>query len=1383
MLVSVNAVKLQGALPTAVIATQLRCLAMALAIFVAGAVAVCAEAKNIRFRHLVQEDGLPSAGIQSIIQDRDGFVWLGSQNGLSRFDGYEFTNYQHEPGDPTSLAHDFVWSLLEDRDGSLWVGTDGGGLGHFDRSDETFSHYRNDPSNPSSLSDDRVRVLLEDRAGFLWVGTEAGGLNRLDKKTRSFTRFRHDPDDAGSLGGDSVRALFEDRLGMLWVATDGGGLSALNPATGVFTRFRHDPGNPISLSSDRVRSVFEDSSGSVWAGTYDGGLNRLDPIARRVERFQPDEASYDSLSSNKVRVVFEDSTGTLWIGTDQGLNAWQRDTNTFRHYRHEATDPSSLNHDTVISIFEDRGGVLWVGTFAGLNTWNTVSGDFAHYRRRSEEVTELSNNFVTSFAEDPDGSVWVGTFGGGLNRLHRPTGVFTSYRHVAGDPVSLSDDRVMSLLVDSEGVLWAGTLNGGLNRFNRRRGSFDRFQHVPGDSTSLAWNGVTALLEDQRSTLWVGTFRGGLHRFDRSHQSFLRYNHDPNDPHSLSSDRVTSIFEDRTGTLWVGTEVGGLNRLVRQADHFLHYRHDSGDPHSLSSDSIWSLAEDVDGDLWIGTRGAGLNRWSATDRQVGELSVTRYHPAQGLLSNNIFAALVSDEGDLWLSSDRGLTRLDPRTDRISHYDVSHGLQSNEFNFAAAMRARSGELYFGGVNGFNVFEPAAIRSNRNPPPVVLTDFLKFNTSVGFGRPLAEVDEIQLGYKDSVVAFEFAGLDYSAPEKNSYMYMLEGFDRDWIRSRGLRRATYTNLHAGSYVFRAKASNNDGVWNNEGLTVRLLVAAPPWRSWWAYGLYALVLAALAVWTSRSLQRRRLHALELERANTALKLEIKDRQTKEKALETEKRKAQQYLEVAEVIIMALDKHGRVSLINPKGCRVLGYEQDEIVGHHFIDRFVPDDCRSDVRAQLDGVGAYRYYEHELLTRDGSRRIVAWHSTRFAPDDDQPPIVLSSGSDVTQMRDLEKQVRMSQKMEALGTLAGGIAHDFNNILTAVYGYSTLTLETLPKKSAEAENVEQVVKASERARDLVGRILTFSRRDESPKEPIAIGPVVQEACALLRSSLPATIRFQAAIEPQCPAVIADPGQIHQVIMNLGTNAAHALEATGELEIKLESVELPAAAFGRGCELEAGTHVRLTVRDTGVGMDSATLEKMFDPFFTTKKVGSGTGLGLSVVHGIVKAHGGEISASSEPGRGTTIVVHLPAHGSEVPAFVLQEAPLTGRECVLFVDDEESITRVAKKMLEGAGYEVVAHTSGNEALRDFKGQPLRFQVLVTDQLMPEITGAALIEEMRKVRPDLPVVVASGTRKENPTQKLGHIFLQKPFSKAEITRMVREALDQSSAPSQKVN
>ncbi|MCP4202763.1 MAG: response regulator [bacterium] len=1341
------------------------------------------EPGTVRFRHLAQEDGLPSAGIQSILQDRDGFIWLGSQNGLSRFDGYEFTNYQHNPGDPGSLAHDFVWSLLEDHQGVLWVGTDGGGLSRFDPLTGSFTHFQNDPSDPTSLSGDRVRVLLEDQTGVLWVGTHSGGLNRFDRQSQSFTPFRHNPEDPASLGGDRVRDLFEDRLGLLWVATDGGGLSALNPATGVFTRFHHDPANPSSLSSDRVRCVFEDSGGSVWAGTYDGGLNRLDPAARKVDRFQPDKRSPRSLSSDKVRVVLEDTSGTLWVGTDDGLNAWEPATNTFRHYRHEAADPYSLSHDTVSSIFEDRGGVLWVGTYAGLNTWDTATGDFLHYRRRADEPTELSNNFVTSFAEDRDGSVWVGTFGGGLNRLDRTTGTFTSYRHEAIDPSSLSDDRVMSLLVDSRGVLWIGTLDGGLNRFDRRRGSFDRFQHDPGDPTSLGWNGVTALLEDQRSTLWVGTIRGGLHRFDSSRQSFVRYRHDPSDPRSLSSDRVTSVYEDQTGVLWVGTEAAGLNRLVRQTDGFVRYRHDPTDPRSLSSDSIWSLVGDADGDLWIGTRGAGLNRWRATDRRAGELSVTRYLLAQGLRSNNVFAALVSDQGDLWLSSDRGLARINPHDGKVTHYDTSHGLQSNDFNFAAAMRARSGELFFGGVNGFNVFAPASIRSNPHPPAVVLTDFLKFNSSVGFSSPLGEVEEIWLGHKDSVIAFEFAGLDYSAPEKNRYMYKLEGFDRDWIDAGNLRRATYTNLHAGSYAFRARASNNDGVWNEEGLTVRLVVAPPPWLSWWAYGLYALSVAVFAVAVARSLRRKRRHALALERANVSLKIEIHDRQAKEKALEAEKRKAQEYLDVAEVIMVALDEQGQVTLINQKGCRVLGYEEEEIVGSPWVEKFVPEDRRAEVRAQLEDIGAYQYYEYELLTREGDRRIIAWHSTRFAPGDDSAPIVLSSGSDITQMRELEKQVRMSQKMEALGTLAGGIAHDFNNILTAVYGFSSLTLDALPEESEEAEHIEQVVKASERARDLVGRILTFSRRDERPKEPVALGPVVQEACGLLRSSLPATIRFRATVDPDCPAVIADPGQIHQVVMNLGTNAAQALEASGELEIKLESVELAAADLGRGSDLVVGPHVRLTVKDSGHGMDAATLDRMFDPFFTTKEAGSGTGLGLSVVHGIVKAHGGDIRASSELGRGTTLVVHFPTGGIEAPVRDRQDTQFTGKECILFVDDEKSIAEVAKKMLEAAGYEVVAHTSGKEALRVFKGQPDRFQLLVTDQLMPEITGAALIEEMRRVRPDLPVVVASGTRKEDPTQRLGHAFLQKPFSPAEISRMVRQALDESRESDPSVN
>ncbi len=1338
-----------------------------------------AQSRSPHFTRISVEDGLPSASVHATLQDSYGFIWLGTESGLARFDGYEFVTYHFDSEDPTSLSHNDVRALALDRSGRLWVGTDGGGLNLFDPVTRSFSRFGNDPLASDSLSHDRVRTILEDRSGALWIGTDGGGLNRLDPGGSSFTRLQHSAGDRRSLSDDHVTEMIELRSGEIWIATNGGGVSVFDPETGRFRHYRHDPEDPLSLSSDAVRTLFQDYDGTIWVGTYDAGLNRFDPSRASFERFQPEGDQPSSLGSSKVSAILQDRANTLWIGTALGLEEWLPEREAFRHHRYDAANPHSIGNDTIISLYEDRGGVLWVGTLGGVATWTVTTGNFLHYFAGDSDAGELSNDYVTSFAEDRDGTIWVGTFGG-LNRLEGSTALFSHYRHAAGDASSLSDDRVMSLLVDRRGVLWAGTFDG-LNRFDSSSGTFERFHHDPDEPNSLSGDGIAALLEDRQGSLWVGVYRGGLNRYDSRTGEFLRFRHDPDDYGSLSSDRVVAVFEDDDGTLWVGTDDAGLNRLDREAGTFTRFRHDPGDPLSLSAHSAWSMASDGRGNLWVGTRGGGLNRWSADDRRANRGVFERFGEAEGLPSAMVFAIVADGRGDLWLSTDRGLARLDLESDTFTKYDSTHGLQSDEFNFAAAAKA-SGRLYFGGINGFNVFSPELIRANSYIPPVVLTDFLKFNQPADLG-PTSDLAAIELDHRESVIAFEFAALDYTAPERNRYRYMLEGFDRDWVDAGSLRHVTYTNLDPGPYVFKVQGSNNDGLWNEEGLAIALVTKPPPWLSPWAYSLY-VALAGLAILLAlRAYERKRRHARALSRINRSLRREIRARRANELALEAERLKAREYLDVAEVIMLAIDTKGRVLLVNQKGCRTLGRSEEEIVGSDWVSTFVSEASRADVRDMLERVDSNTYCEYPIVTSTGEERIIAWHSTHLTPTDGGPEAILSSGTDNTEVRRLENQLRQQQKMDALGTLAGGIAHDFNNILTAILGFSTLTMNQLPQDSQEAGYMKHVVQGCVRARDMVARILTFSRRSDSDRKAVAIGSVVQEACDLLRSSLPAAVEIRTTIQPDCLPVTADATQIHQVIMNLGTNSSHAMPNGGLLEVAVETIEVGRKTRRLDGELRQRPYARIRITDDGHGMDKATLERIFDPYFTTKEVGVGTGLGLSVAHGIVKSHEGEINVESAPGRGTTVVITLPCVESAVAAEPVAEPTTAGGGRILMVDDEKPILLLGRRWLEGLGYTVEPLTGGGDALAVLRENPGSFDLLITDQSMPGMQGFELIREARSLRPDLAVVLSSGRPYQQECSDLSCVYLRKPFTESELAVAARKALEKSPSPLRSVS
>ena len=662
-----------------------------------------------------------------------------------------------------------------------------------------------------------------------------------------------------------------------------------------------------------------------------------------------------------------------------------------------------------------------------------------------------------------------------------------------------------------------------------------------------------------------------------------------------------------------------------------------------------------------------------------------------------------------------------------------------------------------------------------PPVVLTAFLKFNEPEPIGLSASERSGFDLSHEDSVVAFEFAALDYTAPEKNRYMYRLEGFDQDWVDLGHLRRATYTNLDPGNYTFRVKASNNDGVWNDNGIALSIRAAPPPWQTWWAYGFYTLVASCLLYAYSRGQARKLERAAELNTANEILKAEIAERKSKEQALHQEKAKAQKYLDVVEVIMLALNHRGEVSLVNQKGCQVLGYSEEEIVGKNWFDQFIAESDRDEVRANFDRGEVYEYSEYSVVTKQGDERVIAWHTT-FLRDDDSRLGTLSSGTDITQVRSLEKQLHHSQKMDAIGTLAGGIAHDFNNILASILGYTCISIEDLSADHPITDNLVQVRKSAERAADLVEQILTFSRQSELERKPVQIQLIVKEALKLLRASLPATIQFKTTIDGDCEPVMADPTQIHQVLMNLCTNAYHAMQETGGvLDVTLSSVAVTERMKRANPELQPGRNICLTVRDTGHGMDAPTLKRIFDPFFTTKKVGEGTGLGLSVVHGIVKRCRGDIRIASEKGRGTTVQIYLPCCG-RIPVRqggIIENIP-HGRERILFVDDEEDISAMVRLMLERMGYRVTSSNCGTEALATFRRQPEQFDLIITDQTMPKMTGTELAKQIHRIRPELPVVLASGLGYSRPMEKNIRSYIKKPFIPGELAKVVRRALDQ---------
>ena len=796
-------------------------------------VRVFAQQINIKFEHLSIEEGLSQSGVNCILQDSRGFLWFGTGDGLNKYDGYSFEIYKHDPDNAGNLSNNDVLALFEDRSGTLWIGTRRG-LNKYNPRDNTFTHWLNDSDNPSSLSHNHVLSIYESQDGLLWIGTNGGGLNRFDKDSNQFTRFLNQPENPNSLSHNDVFSISSDSMDTLWIGTRDG-LNQFDSKNEAFIRWPDRPGNAKSLSHNEVRAIFADRSGTLWIGTRDG-LNEVDLQEGTLRRWLNEPGNSKSLSHNEIRSIFEDSSGMLWIGTwGGGLNRFNHQDKTFSFWIRSPKNPASLSDNSVYSIYEDRSGVLWIGTVRGINKHDPEKSKFVHWTNEQGNVNSISNKRVFSVIDDRAGVLWIGTVAG-LNKFERQQNRISHWVNEPEDPQSLSHNHIRAILEDRTGTLWIGTEAGGINTFNRRtEGNFTRWLNDPGNPHSLSHNSIRSIYEDSLGVLWVGTV-SGLNKFNPRQNTFIRWINEPGNPNSLSHDHVRTILEDRSGTLWIGTYGGGLNKFDREKETFTSWINDPGNPNSLSKNEILAIYEDTSNILWIGTYGGGLNRFDR-EKEI----FTRYREKDGLPNDVIYGILVDDRGDLWLSTNKGLSRFNPHAETFKNYDINDGLQSNEFNAGAYFRNKEGLLLFGGVNGLTAFQPDTLEENTNIPPVVITSIHKFDEVIKI-NPF-ESDEIKLNHKEKYLTFEFSALDFRNPKKNRYAYKMEGFDEEWIQSGTRHFVTYTYLDPGKYTFRIKGSNNDGVWNEQGVSVNITITPPFWQAGWFRFFAVLFLLGMAV------------------------------------------------------------------------------------------------------------------------------------------------------------------------------------------------------------------------------------------------------------------------------------------------------------------------------------------------------------------------------------------------------------------------------------------------------------------------------------------------------------------------------------------------------------
>ncbi len=827
-----------------------------------------AQLGNISFERLSseivkQDKGLSQNSVQAIIQDKDGYLWVGTWDGLNRYDGYKFSIIKPDYFNPVSgLSSSSIRSLYIDNEGILWIGTELG-LNEYNTKTRKFVQYKHQDNIDNSLSSDYVNAITEDNYGNIWVGTNEG-LNKLNKKTGKITKYFLNPVNANSISNNYINSLVCDKNKNLWIATQKG-LNKLNIESDIFSVYYQNKSDLRSITSDIINCVFIDKKQNLWIGT-ENGLNLFDALRNNFIQFKNQKNKSNSLGFNSVKSLMMDKKGFLYIGTNGGgLNIMNPDNFQFISYKNSSLDNTSLSNDYINCILEDKSGNIWLGTsWEGLNKINKQSKKFRHYNHTSKDGNSINNNLIWSIVSDKKGNIWIAT-NEGVNIFNKKTQKFSFITHKEGIDNSLGCNKVRMIVIDHirENIVWFGTLEGGVDKYNTKTKEFKHYRYDPQKVNGLSTDRVVSLYEDKLGLIWIGTEFGGLNILNPETGKITIYRHDPDNPYSISSDIIYPFYEDRNGIMWIGT-YKGLSRFDRHSKRFYNYYHDPSNKSSISSDMIFSIYQDKRGFYWLATMGGGLNKFNPITGQA------KYFTEVNGLPNDVVYSTIEDKyGNFWMSTNFGISKFNPKDESFINYDVKDGIQSHEFNFGAALIDEDGELFFGGMNGFNAFYPEEIEVNNYVPPVVITSFSLFNVEVPI--TVNNNDTLKLNYNENFFSFEFSSLDFSNPSKNKYAYILENFDKSWTYTNsGKRYADYTGIKPGKYVFKVIGSNNDGIWNKEGVKIFIEIK-PPWYDTLYFKAFFIAFIIFVIWIIFYLRIRRIRRKhEVERKVLEIQKEL---------------------------------------------------------------------------------------------------------------------------------------------------------------------------------------------------------------------------------------------------------------------------------------------------------------------------------------------------------------------------------------------------------------------------------------------------------------------------------------------------------------------------------
>lgn len=1178
----------------------------------------CAEP---HFDYLGYEQGLSSSSISSIVQDRFGFMWFGTQNGLNRYDGYSLKIYQNEPYNQNSLSHNLIQTMYLDGD-TLWIGTYGG-LVRFDLLTETFTRFSADNEDPESLSSNVVVAITRDAERNLWVGT-LDGLNRMDEQAGTFTIYRPDEDDPASLPNSVIRSLFTDSSDTLWIGSYGG-LSRYEKDTDSFTTYSQDSDSSDSLPSNFVMDIIELEDGKLALALWGSGITIFDPRSGSVDERPLDE--------NRMYKLLLDGQ-TLWAASfGGGLISYDLESGTVELYTSSDQVARPLSNDTVYSLFKDRTGMIWVGTNGGginriLPGWDR----YRLYKHSASDPDSIASGKVNGITVDSTGSVWVSLYNSGISRLDRQSGTFTHLRNSPEDPSSLSHDIVNNIYEAPDGQMYISS-NDGLNLYDRDSDSFERFFLSTDSSNPLGDSILTGIVVDSKGQIWYGTYNQGVTRFDPSTGSYVHYKAAAKGERPLSDNLVRNMLLDSQGVLWVGTN-HGLNRYDQYSDSFVSYFHDESDTSTISSDNIYTLFEDSKGRLWIGTSGGGLNLYDSQN------DTFRYFSRQEGLSDNTVLAIQEDEtGKLWVSTRFGLTVISSDLSVFRSLDRSGGFPVMELSLGSA-RLPDGHLLFGTTSGLIEINPQLGQQVSSDSRIVLTSLNVMGEPYGQTVPYL-VEELVLEPDETFFEFSFTDMQYSSDLSSLYAYKLEGFDEDWNSVRNRNYGSYTNLDPGTYTLRIRqVLPVDALYEGE-LQLQVRVKPPFYATGAAYGLYLLLLVLLCLFIYRAVSRK-VHQKSLEIERQQEYSSLLERQIAERTREIEHEKEQLSVTLRNIAdaVVSIDTDHRILLLNTVARKMFGVQEEHVLGSGLKGLFAGSEQETaKMESLIDSVhtsaeeGKIGAISGEFVIA-GQKRLLHVSAAAIVGEHRETRGYVLVFRDVTREVEIQNKLQQHDKLQSLGVLAGGLAHDFNNLLVGLYGYIEMArFEKEPQRITE--NLDKALGSYERAKALTHQLLTFAKGGEPVRKLCDIDSLVSSAVsfALSGSNVGSSITSEEGLWP-CQI---DEHQISQVIDNLVLNAKQAMPSGGTLEVELRNRVIGQEEIPR---LEAGEYVSIRISDKGEGIDEKIISNIFDPFFTTKQTGNG--LGLTTCYSIITRHHGTIEVSSVKGQGSDFTVFLPRGG---------------------------------------------------------------------------------------------------------------------------------------------